>query len=192
MPLLGFSVPLPYRPRRIVVAGTSGAGKTTLSARLGEILCIPHVEMDGLHHGPNWTPRPTFRADVEAFTSQPSWVTEWQYSAVRPLLLERSDLMVWLDLPRSTVMRQVTRRTLERRLRREVLWNGNIEPPLHTIFRDRDHIVRWAWRTHALYRGRVQDALALRPDLPVVRLTNRGEVDAWSSLLASQTPQSGG
>ena len=191
MPLLGFSAPLPHRPRRIVVAGTSGSGKTTLAARIGEELGVPHIEIDGLHHGPNWTPRPSFLQDVEAFTSQSSWVTEWQYSAVRPLLVGRADLMVWLDLPRSTVMRQVTRRTLERRLRREVLWNGNIEPPLHTILRDRDHIVRWAWRTHGLYRERVLGAFATRPDLPVVRLTNRGEVDAWSSLLASHTPQSG-
>ena len=191
MRLLDSSVPLPVRPRRVLVAGTSGSGKTTLAARIGEILDLPHVEIDGLHHGPNWTPRPTFREDVEAFTAQPRWVTEWQYTAVRPLLVERADLMVWLDLPRSTVMRQVVWRTLRRRVRREELWNGNIEPPLHTFFRDRDHIVRWAWRTHGGYRDRVLTALAQRPDLPVVRLTGRREVDAWAALLACRPPASG-
>ena len=37
-------------------------------------------------------------------------------------------------LGRPMVLRQVTTRTLRRRLRREVLWNGNVEPPLRTIF----------------------------------------------------------
>lgn len=44
-------------------------------------------------------------------------------------------------------MRQVVRRTVVRRLRRVVLWNGNVEPPLRTIITEQDHIVRWAWRT---------------------------------------------
>ena len=32
------------------------------------------------------------------------------------------------------------------RLGRQVLWNGNIEPPLWTVFTDPEHIVRWACR----------------------------------------------
>jgi hypothetical protein len=35
---------------------------------------------------------------------QTRWVTEWQYSAVRPLFLERCGLLVWPDLPVSLVM----------------------------------------------------------------------------------------
>ena len=34
----------------------------------------------------------------------------------RPILLERATVMVWLDLPVRTVMRQVVQRTLVRRL----------------------------------------------------------------------------
>ena len=36
-------------------------------------------------------------------------------------LLASADLMVWLDLPRVTVLRQVTARTVVRRLRRGVV-----------------------------------------------------------------------
>jgi adenylate kinase family enzyme len=39
---------------RIAVVGTSGAGKTTLSARLASRLDCPHVELDAFQHGPNW------------------------------------------------------------------------------------------------------------------------------------------
>jgi hypothetical protein len=60
-----------------------------------------------------------------------------------------------------------------------VLWNGNVEPPLRTFLTERDHIVRWAWRTHARTGSRVMTARAGRPELVVVRLTTRAQVSAW-------------
>jgi hypothetical protein len=60
-----------------------------------------------------------------------------------------------------------------------VLWNGNVEPPLRTFLTERDHIVRWAWRTHARTGSRVMRARAGRPELVVVRLTTRAQVSAW-------------
>ncbi len=179
MPLLSPADPLPTRPRRVLVAGTSGSGKTTLAARLSQALAAPHQEIDALFHGPMWTPRETFVADVTALVSQPTWVVEWQYSEVRELLAERADLVVWLDLPVRVVMRRVTVRTLRRRLRRQRLWNGNTEPPLRTILTDRDHIVRWAWRTRRTTGRRVADLVRERPALAVVRISRTGDVERW-------------
>jgi hypothetical protein len=86
---------------------------------------------------------------------------------------------VWLDLPRAVVMRRVVQRTTQRRLTRTVLWNGNLEPPLSTFFTDRDHIVRWAWRTHHENAERVAAAVTSRADLTVVRLRSQHDVDRW-------------
>ena len=171
--------PLVSAPRRILVAGTSGSGKTTLAERIAAIVGAPHTEIDSLYHGPNWTPRDSFMLDVALLAAQPTWVTEWQYSRARPLLLQRADLLVWLDLPRAVVMRRVIQRTAQRRLHKTVLWNGNLEPPLSTFFTDRDHIVRWAWRTHHEDAERVAAAVASRADLRVVRLTSQHDADRW-------------
>ena len=171
--------PLVSAPRRILVAGTSGSGKTTLAERIAAIVGAPHTEIDSLYHGPNWTPRDSFMLDVALLAAQPTWVTEWQYSRARPLLLQRADLLVWLDLPRAVVMRRVIQRTAQRRLHKTVLWNGNLEPPLSTFFTDRDHIVRWAWRTHHENAERVAAAVASRADLRVVRLTSQHDADRW-------------
>ncbi len=179
MPLLHHADPLPHRPQRILVAGTSGAGKTTTAALIAAALDLPRVELDALHHGPGWTVRPQFEADVHRFAAGPAWVCEWQYSSVREQLAARAELLVWLDLPRARVMRQVVRRTLRRRLRREVLWNGNVEPPLWTIFREPDHVVRWAWTSHHRGRERMAQLLRRRPELTVVRLRSRTEVARW-------------
>ena len=179
MPLLRPVDALPCRPRRVLVAGTSGSGKTTLAVRVAAVLDAPHVEIDSLFHGPAWTRRPSFEDDVHRFSAGPAWVTEWQYSAVRDHLADRADLLVWLDLPRITVMRQVIRRTLARRLHRRRLWNGNVEPPLWTVLTDPEHIVRWAWTTHHKTAARVTELLGRRPDLPVVRLPGHADADRW-------------
>ncbi|MBX3143418.1 MAG: AAA family ATPase [Trueperaceae bacterium] len=179
MPLLGPLDALPARPRRVLVAGTSGSGKTTLAQQVAKTLDLPYFEIDGLFHGSNWTRRPEFETDVERLTAGEAWVTEWQYGSVRPLLAERADTMIWLDYQRALVMWRVTRRTLQRRFRRQEMWNGNLEPPLHTFFTDKEHIVRWAWDTHTKTRLRVSRLLQDGTHLNVVRLRTPGETDAW-------------
>ena len=176
---LAWDDPLPGHPRRILVAGTSGAGTTTLARALSTRLGVPHTDIDGLYHGPGWVPRPEFVAEATALAASDEWVTEWQYSVMRGVLLARADLLVWLDLSRAAVMRQVVPRTLRRRLRSVEMWNGNLEPPLWTVFTRRDHIVRWAWRTHPKTAARVRRVLASDDPPPVVRLRTRREVHAW-------------
>lgn len=183
MALLTCDDPLPRRPARILVSGSSGSGKSTLCAALAAALDLPYTELDSLHHGPGWTPRPEFAADVEAIAASPRWVSEWQYQAVRPLLLARCDLAVQLDLPRALVMNRVIRRTVRRSLGRVELWNGNREPGLHTILTDPDHIIRWAWRTHGRNGERLAEIRRARPDLPVVVLRSAAEVRRWTAGL---------
>ena len=191
MPLLSSTDPLPARPAKVLVAGTSGSGKSTLAARIGERLGIPHVEIDALFHGPGWTERPDFVEQVMSFAGGPSWVTEWQYSQVRAALLQRADLLVWLDVPRHVVMRQVVTRTARRRLRREQLWGVNVEPPFRTILTDPEHIVRWAWTTHGKTQVRVSGAQELRPELPVVRVTGRADAERWLAGPLSEVAAAG-
>lgn len=172
----------------MLVAGTSGTGKTTLAERLGLLLDLPHTEIDSLFHGPGWTPREEFLAEVEALRMRERWVTEWQYTSARPLLAERADLLVWLDLPFRVTLVRVTRRTVGRRIRREVLWHGNREAPLRTFFTDREHIIRWAIDTRHKASGLVHALEAERPDLPIVRLRSQREVDRWVARLPADGP----
>jgi adenylate kinase family enzyme len=179
VPILGPGDALPYPPTRVLVGGTSGSGKSTLAREVSTLVGLPYIEIDALHHGPGWTVRPEFRSDVEALSEQPGWITEYQYAPARPVLLAHSDLVVYLLLPRALVMGRVVRRTIRRSLRRETLWNGNIEPPLRTLLIRRDHIIRWAWRTHGDGPSRVKEIAETVPHLPVVVLRSPREVQEW-------------
>ncbi|WP_432560450.1 AAA family ATPase [Granulicoccus sp. GXG6511] len=168
-----------WNPRRITVAGVSGSGKTTLATRIAERLDLPRVEIDALFHGPGWQPRANFVAEVEAFLAGREWVIEWQYRLVREQIAARADTLVWLDLPTAVTLAQLTRRTILRRLRREELWNGNLEAPLHTVFTDPDHIIRWGIRTRNQLRELMPNIAAAHPHLRIVRLRSRRERDRW-------------
>jgi adenylate kinase family enzyme len=75
--------------RRISVAGASGSGKTTTSLAIAERLGLPHVELDALFHGPDWTtpPQEEFQRRVmETLDALGSWVAD----GTTPASLDRS------------------------------------------------------------------------------------------------------
>ena len=41
--------------RRVLVVGSSGSGKTTTARRIASELGVPHIELDAVHWGPDWT-----------------------------------------------------------------------------------------------------------------------------------------
>lgn len=116
-------------PLRVVVVGTSGAGKSTFSAALAARLGCTHVELDRLYWGPGWqaVPHERFEHAVEQATTAPRWVADGNYSAVRELLWGRATHVVWLNFGRWTVFSRVLRRTLARGLLRTRLSHGNRE-----------------------------------------------------------------
>lgn len=172
---------------RIAIAGVSGSGKTTLAAWLSTELELPYVELDSLHWGPGWTPRRGFADEVLRRIAAHRWVIEWQYREVRPLIVDRATILLWLDLPFAITLSQVVARTVRRRVHREVLWNGNTEPGLrHAVFH-REGIIRWAVLTRNKYGDLTSRAAEERPDLLVMRLRSRREVRLLMNALASTT-----
>jgi hypothetical protein len=138
-----------------------------------------HVELDALDHGPNWTPATPFEllARVTALLDDGrGWVVDGNfYSELGLTVLDRAELVVWLDLPLATKMIRLTRRTMRRWVRREELWNGNRES-LKDIFRGPKSLFPWAFRMHFRHRREWPKQLAGRH---VVRLRTAEEVRAW-------------
>lgn len=163
--------------QRVLIAGSTGAGKSTLAAELSRRRQLPYTELDSLFHGPGWVPRPQFLDDVRAVISGDRWVSEWQYEDARPLLLARADTLVWLDYPHRTVMHRVLRRSLRRALLRERTFNGNTED--FRAWLNPEHPIRWAWSNPEFARVRVLAAIEERPDLTVVRLGSPAEARRW-------------
>jgi adenylate kinase family enzyme len=172
--------------RRVSIVGASGSGKSTLASELGKRLGIPVVELDAIHHLPGWTPidPSEFERRLDEITAGDSWVIDGNYRIVvrDGVVWRRADTVVWLDLPRSVVMRQVTRRTLGRLVRRQRLWNGNREHWSNLFRRDPDRsIIRWTWTTHADVADRYGASMRdeRHAHLDFVRLRSREEIAVW-------------
>ena len=166
--------------QRILVGGSSGAGKTTMAKALSQRLGIPHIEVDGLFHGPGWVPRPEFVADVDAFTSSPAWVIDHDYAVARHLVWPRIDTFVWLDYSRAVCEWRVIRRSVPRAVLRRELWNGNRER-FWAMFTDAEHPVRWSWTHHAEKRASFEARIAdpAHAHITTVRLRHPRDADAW-------------
>ena len=98
------------------------------------------------------------------------------------LRLPRADLVVWLDLPRRTVMRQLIARTLRRAVTREKLWNGNREPLANLMSLDPEKsIIVWAWVKHDEFARRYLDAMTdpTWQNITFVRLRSPVEAKRW-------------
>jgi adenylate kinase family enzyme len=167
--------------RRVSVVGNSGSGKSTLAAELALVLGVPHLELDSVFHQPGWVALPgdEFRRLVGATAAGDGWVMDGNYSAVRPLVWARADTVVWLDLPRRTVMRQVVLRTLRRAVTRQELWNGNRESLRNFLtWAPEESIISWAWHNHGKYRDRYSAAAAdpAYAHLTFIRLTSRSAI----------------
>jgi adenylate kinase family enzyme len=168
--------------RRVSVVGTSGAGKSTLSQALAERLGADFLELDSVFHQAGWVPLPTeeFRRRVGTAVAGERWVIDGNYtSKVRDLIWARADTVVWLDLPRRTVMRRIVWRSFGRAAGRTELWNGNREHWRNLFALDKEEsIIAWAWQTHAATRARLEAAMAdpAYGHLRFVRLRNPAEV----------------
>lgn len=169
--------------RRVHVVGTTGSGKTTLARRLAVRVGVPHVELDALRHGPNWTELPddAFQDAVREFRDG-DWVVDGNYAEVRSLLWERADTIVWLDYSLPVTFGRALRRTVRRVATRETLWNGNRET-FANAFLAADGVPLWVLKT---YRRRRRDFGAslpawesAAPGRTLVRLSAPKLADAW-------------
>ena len=142
---------------RVVVVGSSCSGKTTFSRELAAILGSSHVELDALHWGPEWVPKPQpeFAHLTDVATTAPRWVVDGNYRIVREIVWPRATSIVWLNLGCATVFARASKRTMRRSLSGEELYAGNRES-LGRAFLSRESILLWVLQTYSRRRREFQ------------------------------------
>jgi adenylate kinase family enzyme len=166
---------------RVNIKGISCSGKTTLGRELADRLGVPYIELDALHHLPNWTEATAeeFRAAVgRAMAAAPSgWVIDGNYEAkLGNLVIDAADRIVWLDPPLHLALGRMCRRTASR-IRDDVeLWSGNREN-WRNAFLGWDSLFLWTVR--AYFRHRRQWPRKFAGDPRLVRLCSPEAARRW-------------
>ncbi len=166
---------------RIVVVGTSCAGKTTLAKKIACALELPHVELDAVHWRPGWEPSPPeeFRASMSKALVGDRWVVDGNYSVVRDIVWSRANTLIWLNYSFPVIFRRALARTLRRVFTGEELFSGNRES-FRLAFLSADSILVWVLKT---YRRRRKEYPKLFKEemfshLRIIELKNQSAADA--------------
>ncbi len=168
--------------QRVVVVGTSSAGKSTFAAQLAALEGLPHVELDALYWGPDWRPKPdaVFARLVDDAIAAPAWVVDGNYAAVRERIWSRATTIVWLDYRLPRVLGRGLKRSIARSLRGTELWHGNRES-LRQTFLSRRSILLWILKTHGPRRREFAalQASARYPQACWVRFRSPAQAGGW-------------
>jgi len=104
--------------KRVIVVGPGAAGKSTLAARLGEIIRLPVIELDKLFWRPGLapTPRDEWEAIQRRLAAQESWIMDGDLGPydVLDVRLQAADAIVFLDFSPFRCAWRAIRRSPER------------------------------------------------------------------------------
>jgi len=168
--------------RRVLVAGNTGAGKTTLGRILAAELGVAFHEVDELAFRPGWQPNPVYPGVVLRLAAEPAWVLDtWGDIRIRADLWRRADTVIWLDYPLSVILPRLVRRSAARTIKREKIFNGNIES--YGEWLSRDHPLRSAVRDQRSRRAEMIRLIATNPHLVAVRLSSPAFTERWLTEL---------
>lgn len=148
---------------RILVIGSSCAGKTTLARRLSKALGIHYIQLDALHWLPNWVERDdeSFLALLEdEIATHDEWVVDGNYSRTHHITWSKADTVIWLNYSYPVVLWRACARTVRRVFRKEQLFSGNVET-FRLSFLSKDSILLWVI-TRFHYRRRSYAAIRAR------------------------------
>ena len=179
--------------RRIIVIGSSNAGKSTLAQRLAERLGVPFIELDALHWEPGWVmaDRAVFRERVRRAIEPQSWVMAGNYThQQQDVSWPVADTIVWLDLGLPTLLRRVVARSWRRWRSRELLWGTNRETFWeHFMLWDPERsLISYMLKTHRT-RRRQFEAFTRDPrwsHLTFIRLRSVEAIERWLDAIPAK------
>ncbi|MEZ4883558.1 MAG: hypothetical protein R3E32_02385 [Chitinophagales bacterium] len=88
--------------KKILVIGSGGSGKSTLSLQLQKILQIPLIHLDEYYWCANWveSTKSEWEQKVRQLMEGETWIMDGNYSSTLELRLTKADTVIFLDFPR--------------------------------------------------------------------------------------------
>ena len=162
--------------RRVLVIGSSGAGKSTFAARLGERTRLPVIHLDAHYWRAGWqeTPREEWAARVDELVACDAWIIDGNYGGTMERRLAACDTVIFLDFPRALCLWRV--------IKRRVLFQGRSRPDMAEGCPEQLtwEFIRWVWTYPRERRPGVLKRLGeLKEGQKVVRLRSPREAQRF-------------
>jgi adenylate kinase family enzyme len=163
-----------YEMRKVLVIGSSGAGKSTFARRLGEVSGLPVIHLDRLFWNADWveTPKDQWRERVADVLKGESWIIDGNYGGTMEMRLEACDTVIFLDLPALVCTWSV--------LKRVILYREDTRPDMANGCPERFdwEFLKWTWNYPVRSRPGVEERLAkVRDRKRIITLRSRREME---------------
>ena len=162
--------------KRIIVIGSSGAGKSYFSRRLGEILDIDVIHIDKIYWQPGWIEpaKDEWNARLREVLSGDSWIIDGNYGGTLEMRLAAADTAIFLDTSRLLCIWRVIRRVITFR-------NGSRPDMADGCDEHFDwKFLAWIWQYPKRSRPRIEKILRdTETGKTVIRLRSRDEIAAF-------------
>ena len=110
--------------QRILIIGSGGSGKSTLTEKLSPLTNLPAVHLDALYWRENWQHVETEEFDrlLEAQLSKEKWILDGNFNRTLEMRLKSADFVIYLDFPAPICVWGVIKRVLR--------YHGNTRPDM--------------------------------------------------------------
>jgi adenylate kinase family enzyme len=164
--------------KRILVIGSGGAGKSTVAARLGQLLNLEVIHLDKFYWRAGWVEpsKEEWLQTVTDLTNRESWIIDGNYGGTLELRMQRCDTIIFLDLSRFLCVWRIVKRNLRyRRGGRPDMAEGCPEK-LDLEF------VSWIWNYSRRSRPKVVELIRTHAgDKRVIWLRSKADVERFLS-----------
>jgi adenylate kinase family enzyme len=173
--------------KKILVIGSSGAGKSTFSRRLGEKTGLKVIHLDVLYWKPNWTesPKDEWKETVENALEGDEWIMDGNYSGTMEMRIKSCDTVIFLDFPRVLCVYRI--------LKRVVLYRKGKRPDMAEGCNEQFdwEFTKWVWNFPTRTKPLVEAILKeVENEKTIIRLKSRKEVEDFFANNFSDTVKS--
>ena len=162
--------------KRILIIGSGGAGKSTLSRQLGEKIGIEVFHLDKLHWRAGWTepPKDEWEKIVSEVVAKDSWIVDGNYSGTMEMRIQHCDTVIFLDLPRTVCVYRALKRVFTYRKGGRPDMAEGCDEKFDLKF------LKWIWDYPKRTKPRVESFLKqFQNKKTVIRLQSKKEVERF-------------
>ena len=143
--------------KRVMVIGSSGAGKSVFATALAKKTGLPLIHLDVEFWNPGWveTPKEEWPAKVEALAARETWIIDGNYSGTFPLRMPRADTIILLTRPRWLCLARAIWRSA-RNYRRNRADIGEGCPERFNL-----DFYKWIWDFPKRSQKKIEEAMAI-------------------------------
>jgi adenylate kinase family enzyme len=171
---------------KILIIGSGGAGKSTLSRQLGNILNLEVIHLDSLYWHPGWveTPQPEWWQIIQESIDRESWIMDGNYSGTMDIRLLAADTIIFLDFSVFVCLWRVIKRRWQ--------YIGKTRPDMSSGCPERLdwEFIKWVWNYPRDRRPAILEKLGqLATDKKVIILRSPSSVKQFlHNISRSEVP----